>query len=150
MEEIVEAGSIPPEDVHLPAIYVQRVHKGLQYEKRIERKTLRREPTSGEQSKAQEMRNKIIKRAALEFKDGMFGKSTCSTCCKIVQVYLCVACVFGQPTSVLGCQCLQATTSQKESRFIFKVRTVSLVWYEQICHSFPILHSTFTYVKLFK
>ena len=98
VEEIVEAGSIPPEDVHLPAIYVQRVHKGLQYEKRIERKTLRREPTSGEQSKAQEMRNKIIKRAALEFKDGMFGKSTFSTCCKIVQVK-CVlrVCLVSQP-----------------------------------------------------
>ena len=36
VEEIVETGAIPAEDVHLPSIYVQRVHKGLQYQKRIE------------------------------------------------------------------------------------------------------------------
>lgn len=36
VEDIVETGTIPPEDVHLPSIYVQRVIKGEKYEKRIE------------------------------------------------------------------------------------------------------------------
>jgi len=36
VEEIVETGSISPEDVHLPGIYVQRIIKGDKYEKRIE------------------------------------------------------------------------------------------------------------------
>jgi len=35
VEEIVETGTIPPENVHLPSIYVQRVIKGEKYEKRI-------------------------------------------------------------------------------------------------------------------
>lgn len=36
VEEIVETGSITPEDVHLPSIYVQRIVTGEKYEKRIE------------------------------------------------------------------------------------------------------------------
>ena len=36
VEEIVETDSIPPEDVHLPSIYVQYVIKGDAYQKRIE------------------------------------------------------------------------------------------------------------------
>ena len=36
VEEIVDTGAIPPEDIHLPSIYVNRLHKGLQYQKRIE------------------------------------------------------------------------------------------------------------------
>lgn len=36
VEEIVENGSISPEDVHVPSIYVQRVVKGSKFEKRIE------------------------------------------------------------------------------------------------------------------
>ena len=36
VEEIVENGEIPEEDVHLPGVYVKGVLKGLQYQKRIE------------------------------------------------------------------------------------------------------------------
>lgn len=36
VEEIVEVGEIPPEDVHIPHLYVHRIIKGLRYEKRIE------------------------------------------------------------------------------------------------------------------
>ena len=36
VEEIVENGEIPPEDIHLPCIYVQRIIRGDRYEKRIE------------------------------------------------------------------------------------------------------------------
>ena len=36
VEEIVEVGEIPPEQVHVPSIYVQGVLRGKSYEKRIE------------------------------------------------------------------------------------------------------------------
>ena len=36
VEEIVENGEIPAEDIHLPGVYVQRIIKGENYEKRIE------------------------------------------------------------------------------------------------------------------
>ena len=36
VEEIVEIGEIPPEHVHVPSIYVQRVLLGIKFEKRIE------------------------------------------------------------------------------------------------------------------
>lgn len=74
VEEIVDTDTFAPEDIHLPSIYVQRIIKGDKYEKRIERLTLTKEKKDeGKVSPAQEMRNKIIKRAAMEFKDGMFA-----------------------------------------------------------------------------
>ena len=36
VEEIVEIGEIPPDQIHIPSIYVQRVVLGKKYEKRIE------------------------------------------------------------------------------------------------------------------
>ncbi len=36
VEEIVEIGEIPPDQIHIPSIYVQRVILGKNYEKRIE------------------------------------------------------------------------------------------------------------------
>jgi len=36
VEEIVENGEIPLEDVHLPGVYVKGLLKGSQYQKRIE------------------------------------------------------------------------------------------------------------------
>ena len=36
VEEIVDIGEIPAEDIHLPSIYVQRLVKGEAYQKRIE------------------------------------------------------------------------------------------------------------------
>lgn len=36
VEEIVESGEIPEEDVHLPGVYVQGILKGSHYQKRIE------------------------------------------------------------------------------------------------------------------
>ncbi|XP_048585642.1 succinyl-CoA:3-ketoacid coenzyme A transferase 1, mitochondrial [Nematostella vectensis] len=75
VEEIIESGEIPPEDVHLSCVYVDRVIKGKKYEKRIERLTLTKDDVgdSKPKSAAAEMRERIIKRAALEFKDGMFA-----------------------------------------------------------------------------
>jgi 3-oxoacid CoA-transferase subunit A len=42
VEEIVEPGELDPESVVTPGIYVQRLIKGEQYEKRIEQRTVRK------------------------------------------------------------------------------------------------------------
>jgi 3-oxoacid CoA-transferase/3-oxoacid CoA-transferase subunit A len=39
VEEIVEVGSLDPDHIHTPGIYVQRIVQGTGYEKRIERRT---------------------------------------------------------------------------------------------------------------
>ncbi|XP_074640567.1 succinyl-CoA:3-ketoacid coenzyme A transferase 1, mitochondrial-like [Tubulanus polymorphus] len=76
VEEIVETGEIRPEDVHIQSIYVKRIIKGDRYEKRIERLIHSKDPEKdGDKPKspAEVTREKIIKRAALEFKDGMYA-----------------------------------------------------------------------------
>jgi 3-oxoacid CoA-transferase/3-oxoacid CoA-transferase subunit A len=42
VEETVEVGSIDPDHVHTPGVFVQRVLRGDRYEKRIERRTTRK------------------------------------------------------------------------------------------------------------
>jgi len=42
VEELVDPGQIPPDQVHTPGIYVTRVLKGVQYEKAIEQRTVRK------------------------------------------------------------------------------------------------------------
>jgi len=71
VEEIVETGTISPEDVHLPNIYVQRVIKGDSYEKRIERLCLKPK-SSDSDTGTDDLRSRIIQRTAKEFRDGMF------------------------------------------------------------------------------
>ncbi len=41
VEHLVEVGEIDPDLVHTPGVYVKRIFRGEQYEKRIERKTVR-------------------------------------------------------------------------------------------------------------
>lgn len=41
VEHLVEVGTIDPDQVHLPSIYVKRIFQGVEYEKRIERRTVR-------------------------------------------------------------------------------------------------------------
>jgi len=43
VEELVEPGTLDPDQVHVAGIYVHRIFQGAHYEKRIERRTLRRE-----------------------------------------------------------------------------------------------------------
>lgn len=40
VEELVEVGELDPDQVHTPAIYVNRIIQGVAYEKRIERRTV--------------------------------------------------------------------------------------------------------------
>ena len=70
VEEIVEAGELDPNEIHLSGIYVNRLILGNSYEKRIEKRTI----DTGESGVAglNEARMRIVKRAAKEFKDGMY------------------------------------------------------------------------------
>lgn len=40
VEELVEPGMLDPDDIHVAGIYVHRIFKGTNYEKRIERRTV--------------------------------------------------------------------------------------------------------------
>jgi 3-oxoacid CoA-transferase subunit A len=42
VEHLVEAGEFEPDSVHTPGIYVKRIFQGEQYERRIERRTVRK------------------------------------------------------------------------------------------------------------
>ena len=48
VEEIVEAGTFDPDNIHTPGIYVDRIIVGTAYEKRIEQRTVRRRPAAAE------------------------------------------------------------------------------------------------------
>ena len=41
VEELVSAGSLDPNQIHVPGIFVQRIFEGTDYEKRIEQRTVR-------------------------------------------------------------------------------------------------------------
>jgi len=41
VEELVPAGELDPDHIHLPGIYVHRIFQGVGYEKRIEQRTVR-------------------------------------------------------------------------------------------------------------
>ena len=41
VEELVPAGSLDPDSIHTPGIYVHRIFQGVNYEKRIEQRTTR-------------------------------------------------------------------------------------------------------------
>jgi 3-oxoacid CoA-transferase subunit A len=44
VEELVEVGSLDPDTIHTPSIYVQRIFVGTGYEKPIEQRTVRARP----------------------------------------------------------------------------------------------------------
>lgn len=41
VEELVEAGTLDPNQIHIPGIFIQRIFQGEKYEKRIEQRTVR-------------------------------------------------------------------------------------------------------------
>lgn len=47
VEELVPAGTLDPNQVHIPGIFVQRIFQGVNYEKRIEQRTVRKEISNG-------------------------------------------------------------------------------------------------------
>ncbi|KAI3652743.1 hypothetical protein MP228_002168 [Amoeboaphelidium protococcarum] len=82
VEEIVPVGQLDPAEIHLPGIYVHRLVKGEQFEKRIERLTLsdpsgkvsikKQTIKSSGKNDAESKRIAIAKKAAEEFQDGMY------------------------------------------------------------------------------
>ncbi len=42
VEELVEIGDLPADDIHTPGIFVQRIYQGTHFEKRIEQRTTRK------------------------------------------------------------------------------------------------------------
>ncbi|CAM4920421.1 unnamed protein product [Rotaria socialis] len=81
VEEIVEVGDLKPDEIHIPNIFVHRIIVGDKHEKRIERRTVRKRNPTATTSSAAPSKNKkddtarerIIRRAALEFTDGMYA-----------------------------------------------------------------------------
>lgn len=76
-EEIVEVGEIDPAAVHLPGIYVKRVVKS-EIKKGIEKLTLRKKEEWANmgalgQGETASKRERIVRRAAKEFKNGMYA-----------------------------------------------------------------------------
>ncbi len=67
VEQLVPAGSLDPDAVTTPGIFVQRVFQGRDYEKRIEKRTL-----SGGGMEIDATRERIARRAAKEMKDGFY------------------------------------------------------------------------------
>jgi 3-oxoacid CoA-transferase len=68
-EYIVEAGEFDPNEVHLPGVYVDKVILAVDNEKPIER--MRVQDAKGGQV-VRGGRGRIMRRAAKEFKDGMY------------------------------------------------------------------------------
>ena len=74
-EEIVPAGSLDPDQIHLPDVYVHRIVKGEKYEKRIEFRTIDKpgsKATGKGAEKDTDKRDRLAKRAALDIQDGMY------------------------------------------------------------------------------
>jgi len=42
VEELVDVGQLEPDQIHTPSVYVHRIFQGAKYEKRIERRTVRK------------------------------------------------------------------------------------------------------------
>lgn len=76
VEEIVPVGQLDADQIHVPGIYVHRIIKGASFEKRIERLKIRSESSSKgsvvSSTPAAKLRERIARRVALEFRDGMF------------------------------------------------------------------------------
>jgi 3-oxoacid CoA-transferase/3-oxoacid CoA-transferase subunit A len=47
VEHLVEVGELDPDCIHTPSIYVKRIFQGEVYERRIERRTVRKAGGSG-------------------------------------------------------------------------------------------------------
>eukprot|EP00604_Paraphysomonas_vestita_P001432 CAMPEP_0174822156 /NCGR_PEP_ID=MMETSP1107-20130205/13838_1 /TAXON_ID=36770 /ORGANISM="Paraphysomonas vestita, Strain GFlagA" /LENGTH=407 /DNA_ID=CAMNT_0016040343 /DNA_START=359 /DNA_END=1582 /DNA_ORIENTATION=- len=75
VEELVETGELKPDEIHLPGIYVHRIIKSQINQKRIEKLTLSK-PADGKEGgsvkDANKLRDRIVRRAAKEFRDGMY------------------------------------------------------------------------------
>ncbi len=69
VEELVEIGTLEPDHIHTPGIFVDRIVQGRNYEKRIEFRTVQGSAASKKESPIREL---MAKRAAQELRDGFY------------------------------------------------------------------------------
>jgi 3-oxoacid CoA-transferase len=78
VEELVPAGTLNPNEIHVPGIYVQRIFEGKNYEKRIEQRTISKPVDKNIISEEKTKigvgldKNQIAKRISQELKDGYY------------------------------------------------------------------------------
>ncbi len=72
VEELVPAGTLDPNDIHTPGIYVHKIFQGTNYEKRIEQKTIQQAFTEKSIIQVGQGldKNQIAQRIAQEIQDG--------------------------------------------------------------------------------
>ncbi|MFL0161622.1 3-oxoacid CoA-transferase [Aquirufa salirivi] len=68
VDELVPIGTLEPDEIHVPGIYVQRIFQGKDYQKRIEHRTTTKDLSH--LSVLDSKKEIIAKRLALEIKDG--------------------------------------------------------------------------------
>lgn len=75
-DEIVETGELKPDEIHCPGIFVDRVVKGINEQKRIEKLTLKQNgggvQISAKSEDERQLRVKVARRAAGEIRAGMY------------------------------------------------------------------------------
>ncbi len=69
VEELVETGTLDPDHIHTPGIYVDRIIQGAKFEKRIEFRTVQGAAASKKDSP---IRDIMARRAAKELRDGYY------------------------------------------------------------------------------
>ena len=79
VEELLPLGSLNPNDIHVPGIYVQRIFQGSNYEKRIEQRTISKLKIIEENKTIPPQKttvgldkNQIAQRISQELKDGYY------------------------------------------------------------------------------
>lgn len=73
VEEVVDVGALDPNFIHLPGIYVDCVVKPPKYTKYIEKRVVRPRGAQSKAARFDPVRERIARRAALEFKNGMYA-----------------------------------------------------------------------------
>ena len=71
VEELVEPGELAPDEIHTPGVYVNAIFQGKSYEKRIEKRTVRKREGAGAAADLGKQEF-IARRAAKELRDGFY------------------------------------------------------------------------------
>jgi 3-oxoacid CoA-transferase len=72
VEQLVEVGELAPDQIHTPGVFVNAIFQGTGYEKRIEKRTVRKRTASGAAADAGSKQEFIAKRVAKELRDGFY------------------------------------------------------------------------------
>jgi 3-oxoacid CoA-transferase len=74
VEQLVELGELKPDEIHTPGVYVNAIFQGTGYEKRIEKRTVRKRGVDGGAATPGELgrTDLIARRVARELRDGFY------------------------------------------------------------------------------